>query len=106
MTEHDVMSLRQLNEVTEAIEQTNAQIRVIFNELFLKPKLVVWQSNPTLKRTVVSVAIGSAHLVVTARDLDHLEARIYTSGCDTFGQLGHGDGGRGVNRHALTMVRE
>lgn len=77
----------------------------IIKEHFLKPKPVLWQSNPTLKRTVISVGIGSVHLVVVARDPGTLMGKVYTSGLNSFGQLGQGDDSKDTSSHALTLVR-
>jgi hypothetical protein len=86
-------------------ELTNEPDTDIVRKHFLTPKPVLWQDPPHLQRTVISVGIGSAHLVVVARDHGQWHGHVYTSGDNTDGQLGLGDDGRGTNRHALTLVR-
>lgn len=77
----------------------------IIKEHFLTPKPVIWQSNPKLKRIVISVGVGVTHLVVAARDPGQLHGKVYTSGVNSYGQLGHGDDGKDTTRHELTLVR-
>ena len=71
-------------------------------DLFLKPKPVHWATNPKIKRTVIAVGFGSYHIMVVARDPGQFHAKLYTSGLNRFGQLGHGDL---TTRHELTLVR-
>jgi alpha-tubulin suppressor-like RCC1 family protein len=78
----------------------------LMKEHFLKPKHILWQCNPSLKRSVISVAIGRNHLVVAARDPGLSVGKVYTSGVNAYGQLGLGDEGKGTDRHALTLVCE
>jgi hypothetical protein len=75
-------------------------------EHFLKPKHVMWASNPHIKRVVTTVGLGSYHMAVAARDPGDIQAKLYTSGLNSFGQLGHGDAGKDTHRHALTLVRD
>lgn len=79
----------------------------VANSHFLKPQHVTWASNPKLKRTVIAVGVGFFHILVAARDPGDFQSKLYTSGLNNHGQLGHGDAdtnGR-LNRHALTLVR-
>jgi hypothetical protein len=78
----------------------------LVKEHFLKPQPVQWATsctNPALKRTVIAVGLGFFHILVAARDPGQFEAKLYTSGLNNFGQLGHGDDN--ISRHALTLVR-
>jgi hypothetical protein len=77
----------------------------MIKEHYFKPKHVLWQSNPSQKRIVISVGVGVTHLVVAARDPGQLHGKVYTSGMNTFGQLGQGDDRKETSRHALTLVR-
>jgi alpha-tubulin suppressor-like RCC1 family protein len=72
----------------------------LIKEKFLKPSPVCW-ATPATKRSVISVACGDMHLLVAARDGD-LDSKVYSSGNNGFGQLGHGDQ---RERHELTSVR-
>lgn len=70
-------------------------------ELFLKPQPVRWAGNlPFPKKIIVSVACGSRHLLVAARDHDGSPYG-YSAGLNRDGQLGHGDF---VERHELTRI--
>ena len=101
----DFIYKKELDEKGEWVK-SNEPDEDIVKEHFLKPKHVLWQSNPHLKRSVLSVAIGVSHLVVAARDPGEMHAHVYTSGGNGYGQLGHGDVGSGAEhqRHALTLV--
>lgn len=77
----------------------------IVDNHFLKPKPVLWATNPQVKRTAIAVAVGTFHILVSARDPGQYQAKLYTSGLNNYGQLGHGDSGDNTERHALTLVR-
>lgn len=67
-------------------------------DLFLKPAPVRFAVPG--KPKVLNVACGDIHLMVTAVDLQG-KVRLYSSGHNNYGQLGHGDT---EQRHALTPV--
>ena len=86
------------HEITATLDPVTVQ------DHFLVPKRVKWESNPSQKRKVISVGIGSNHIAVVARDHKQRKAYLYTSGSNAYGQLGHGDTGcAGTNRHALLV---
>lgn len=72
----------------------------LIKEKFLKPAPVCWAGPPT-KRSVLSVACGQLHLLVVARDAGAFDTKVYSSGNNGYGQLGHGDD---RERHELTSV--
>jgi len=73
---------------------------------FLKPQPVIFDG-PKLKRKVISVAMGGFHILVAARDPGEFQAKLYTSGLNSYGQLGHGDPHEtGIKYlHKLTLVK-
>lgn len=81
----------------------------VIRDMFLLPKAPLWDNAlPTLKKIVVGVAAGGFHLLVAARDPGQAESKLYSSGLNNYGQLGHGDvNGKDVvtDRHKLTLVR-
>ena len=68
-------------------------------EKFLTPSEVIWDS-PFTGRRVLSVAIGSSHLVASATGAGGY-GQLYTSGLNGCFQLGHGDN---KSRHKMTLV--
>ena len=54
------------------------------------------------KKKALAVACGDFHLLVSARTDGGFEPKVYSSGLNNFGQLGHGDT---EDRHELTPVR-
>ena len=71
-------------------------------EHFLTPKPAFFEGSP-IKRIVVAVAMGSNFLLVSARDPNQFQAKLYTSGLNNYGQLGHGN--EFVNEcHKLKLV--
>lgn len=71
----------------------------LIKEKFLKPAPVCW-ADASPKRSVISVACGELFLLVVARD-EGFESKVYSSGNNGYGQLGHGDT---RERHELTSV--
>jgi alpha-tubulin suppressor-like RCC1 family protein len=69
-------------------------------EKFLNPSPVRFAIGSP-KKTVLTVACGSYHLLVVAREPNDFKSTLYSSGLNNYGQLGHGDI---VNRHELTPV--
>lgn len=67
---------------------------------FLTPGPVEWAGKPQ-KREVLQFACGSMHLIVVARDFGVFSPRVYSSGANNYGQLGHGDM---FERHELTPI--
>ena len=59
-------------------------------EHFLTPKPALFEGLP-MKRIVVAVAMGGHFLLVAARDPNQFQAKLYTSGLNNYGQLGHGN---------------
>jgi regulator of chromosome condensation len=79
----------------------------IVKEQFLTPKPPIWADTVLRpKKQVIAVATGGYHLLVCARDnndiVDPFKSRLYTSGLNNYGQLGHGD--VYIDRHQLTLV--
>jgi alpha-tubulin suppressor-like RCC1 family protein len=72
-------------------------------EHFLTPKPAVFEGLP-MKRTVVAVAMGSNFLLVSARDPNQFQAKLYTSGHNNYGQLGHGNKCVKDSFHKLKLV--
>eukprot|EP00980_Cylindrotheca_fusiformis_P013093 scaffold3281_cov129-Cylindrotheca_fusiformis.AAC.12 len=72
----------------------------VIRKHFLKPSPVCW-AVPSPKRSVISVACGELFMVVVARD-EGFASKVYSSGHNGYGQLGHGDTRA---RHELTSVR-
>jgi alpha-tubulin suppressor-like RCC1 family protein len=68
---------------------------------FLTPGPVEW-AGPKLKREVLHFACGMLHFIVVAKDPGRDDARVYSSGANQYGQLGHGDQ---FERHELTPIR-
>lgn len=80
-------------------------IEEVLRERFLKPLPPRWATGPNLKRVVLDVACGGNHILVTARDPGQFASKLYSSGLNNYGQLGHGDCGDNTERHELTLVR-
>jgi Regulator of chromosome condensation (RCC1) repeat len=70
-------------------------------EKFLRPGPVRFAVG-SQKKTVLTVACGSMHLLVVAREPNQFQSTLYSSGRNQYGQLGHGDE---IIRHELTPVR-
>lgn len=73
----------------------------ILEEHFLRPKPVMFAHSPLIPPKVIAVACGLYHIVAIARDQESSHGKLYTSGFNYQGNLGHGDT---VNRHKLTLV--
>lgn len=73
----------------------------IVEQHFLRPKPVMFAHRPATTPKVIAVACGLNHLLVVARDSSLSPGKLYTSGFNCSGQLGHGDSD---NRHVLTLV--
>ncbi len=69
---------------------------------FLTPGPVEW-AGPNQKREVLQFACGMHHFVVVARDFGVFSPRVYSSGGNNYGQLGHGDF---FERHELTPIKK
>ena len=74
----------------------------ILGDHFLQPKPVMFAHSPLHSPKVIAVSCGSFHIVVVARDPLSLHGKLYTSGINIYGQLGHGDL---MAREKLTLVR-
>ena len=72
----------------------------IVKRVFLKPQPPVWDT-PLIKRTVFGMACGGYHLIALTREEEGL--RVYSSGLNQYGQLGHGNNEKGYNK--LCKVR-
>ena len=72
-------------------------------EHFLTPKPAMYEW-PPIKRSVVAVAMGSNFLLVSARDPNQFQAKLYTSGLNNYGQLGHGNECVKESFHKLKLV--
>jgi alpha-tubulin suppressor-like RCC1 family protein len=70
-------------------------------EKFLKPSPVRFAAIGSPKKTVLTVACGTCHLLVVAREPNQFQSTLYSSGLNQYGQLGLGDN---VDRHELTPV--
>mmetsp|Transcript_15672 Transcript_15672/g.17284 ORF Transcript_15672/g.17284 Transcript_15672/m.17284 type:complete len:567 (-) Transcript_15672:198-1898(-) len=69
---------------------------------FLTPQKVEWNGEHLVsKREVIHLACGDIHFLVVARDPGAFQTRVYSSGCSSFGQLGHGGT---ENLHELTPI--
>ena len=74
----------------------------ILEDHFMQPKPVMFAHLPPIPPKVIAVACGLYHIVVVARDPQNSHGKLYTSGLNNYGQLGHGDT---ENRDVLTLVR-
>ena len=84
----------------------NKQGKVDWNsvqEHFLTPKPAVFEG-PPMQRIVVAVAMGANFLLVSARDPNQFQAKLFTSGLNNYGQLGHGNECVNVSFHKLKLV--
>ena len=70
---------------------------------FLTPQPPLW-ADGLGKKQVLDVACGQSHILVCARVPGVFETRVYSSGLNSYGQLGLGDCGPTTNRHELTLV--
>jgi alpha-tubulin suppressor-like RCC1 family protein len=94
-----------LNDVTDSEGDTRSvPAEAVVKESFLKPKPVIFASQPNLQRRVIEVACGMNHMLVVARNPQSVSGRgnLYSAGLNQYGQLGMGDTDE---RHALTLVR-
>lgn len=73
----------------------------ILEEHFLRPKPVMFAHSPLIPPKVIAVACGLYHIVAIARDQESSQGKLYTSGFNSRGNLGHGDTD---DRHKLTLV--
>lgn len=73
----------------------------IVAEKFLTPGPPRWADKKGANRIVTYVACGGYHILVAAKDTPSGISKLYTSGLNNYGQLGHGDH---KNRHELTLV--
>lgn len=70
------------------------------NEHFLTPKPVQWFGG--MPRPVVThLSCGGQHFLVAARKSHESSSRLYSTGLNNYGKLGHGDE---VGRHKVTLV--
>lgn len=83
-------------------EATSVYDEELLGKHFLKPLPVLIPSPFSKKMVAVSVACGSGHLVVVAREDGSIDSTVYASGLNSTGQLGLGDR---INRKLLTPVR-
>lgn len=99
---------RKNNEMVLKLDENGNKIPVMkyryFEDLikreFLTPAPVCW-AGPSVKRSVLSVACGELHLLIAARE-GNFDTKLYSSGHNGFGQLGHGDS---LERHELTSIK-
>mmetsp|Transcript_7217 Transcript_7217/g.10989 ORF Transcript_7217/g.10989 Transcript_7217/m.10989 type:complete len:588 (+) Transcript_7217:266-2029(+) len=70
-------------------------------ENMLTPKPVLW-AGPTIKRQVLGMACGGFHMLVLVRENGSSDVRVYSSGLNQYGQLGHGDE---KERQELTPIK-
>jgi Regulator of chromosome condensation (RCC1) repeat len=96
-----------LYDLTKAFfyDLTSGKPRIdIVKKHFLRPQAPIWSDSQIRpKKIVIAVATGAFHLLVAAREPDQgLKSRLYSSGLNNYGQLGHGD--IYVDRHELTLV--
>lgn len=83
----------------EHFDESNILNNVL--KTFLTPGPVEW-AGPSQKREVLQFGCGELHFVVVARDYGAFSTRVYSSGGNNYGQLGHGDL---FERHELTPIR-
>jgi hypothetical protein len=72
---------------------------------FLTPKPAIYQAMARQEKKVISVACGSNHLLVVARNVRCFKTRVYGAGGCWGGQLGLGPDAPD-NLHELTLVSE
>ena len=77
----------------------------IINEHFLKPKPVHFNWGAPHK-TVLDVACGGFHMLVTAREPGSGLSQVYSSGMGGNGQLGHGDQGDDFRCDEFTLIED
>ena len=76
----------------------------LVRDKYLTPQPPRWQGPiPYPKKVVMSVAVGSKHLLVVARDPGNPHTFMYASGLNKNGQLGLGDG---ESRHELCKATD
>lgn len=74
----------------------------LIREQFLAPRPPIFAGGlPSSKMVIVGIAAGGSHLLVAARAPGELTSKLYSSGLNNYGQLGHGDT---TDRHELTLV--
>jgi regulator of chromosome condensation len=73
----------------------------LLGKQFLRPLPVTIPAQFSKKMVAISVACGSGHLVVVAREAGSIDSTVYASGLNTNGQLGLGDT---IDRKVLTPV--
>ena len=88
-------------EVKLDMEDLPARVDV-YAQHFLCPQPVMFAHQPVITPTVIAVSCGVLHMLVVARDPNSNHGKLYTSGFNGYGQLGHGDT---ENRNVLTLVR-
>lgn len=82
----------------------------IINEHFLKPAPPIFGGGlPSDKMLITGIACGGHHMLVTARAPGESTSKLYSSGLNNYGQLGHGDVNDpsldlSADRHELTLV--
>ena len=70
-------------------------------EKFMIPAPVEWAGGPVAKRQVLNFSCGDIHTLVVACNQYSRQTQVFSAGCSSFGQLGHGDS---KNKHELTPI--